>query len=145
VDASASDSASPAATRPAARRLLVVDDMRDSADSLTMLLKVMGHEVRTAYGGEAALEAAETFRPDAIFLDLGMPVLDGFEVCRRIRSSPWGVHVFIAALSGWGQPADRCRTREAGFNEHLIKPADPQAIEELLDSITRSSPTGALR
>jgi CheY-like chemotaxis protein len=122
-------------TPAAARRVLVVDDLRDSADSLSVLLQTLGHDVRTVYGGEAAVQMAESFRPEAIFLDLGMPVVDGFEVCRRVRQQSWGQRVVIVAVSGWGQAEDRRRTAEAGFDHHLIKPADTATVVMLLTSL----------
>ncbi len=104
------------------RRILVVDDSRDSADSLAMLLRLMGHETRVAYDGRAALEAAERWRPHVVLLDLGLPEVDGLEVCRRLRAAPWGRRVRVAALTGWGQEQDRRRSHEAGFDAHLVKP-----------------------
>ncbi|MEP7303539.1 MAG: PAS domain-containing protein, partial [Caldimonas sp.] len=100
-------------------RVLVADDLRDSADSLALLLESMGHEVQVAYDGEHALQAAETFRPEVMLLDLGMPRLSGYEVCRRIRQRPWGGQIKLVAQSGWGHEIDRQRTREAGFDRHL--------------------------
>jgi PAS domain S-box-containing protein len=91
-------------------RLLIVDDLKDSADSLAMLLKIAGHEVYTAYDGEQAVAAAERFRPEVVLLDIGMPKLNGDEACRRIRELPWGKGMFLIALTGWGQEADRLRT-----------------------------------
>jgi PAS domain S-box-containing protein len=126
--------ADPPATM-ARRRVLVVDDMKDSADSLGMLLRKIGHEVHVDYAGTDALETAARVQPEVIFLDLGMPAPDGFEVCRRIRGmGSWGRTVFIAALTGWGQAADRRRTEEAGFDRHLIKPIDPIELEVILGS-----------
>ena len=116
------------------RRILVVDDNADSADSLSLLLGVMDNEVRTAYDGLAGVEAAEAFRPDVILLDIGMPVLNGFDACRRIREYPWGKAIFIIAQTGWGQEEDRRRSREAGFDKHLVKPIDPAALGRLLES-----------
>ena len=118
------------------RRILVVDDLRDSADSLATLLMTWGHEVRAVYDGTTALTAAREFLPQIIILDVGMPGLTGLEVCRRIRSNGWGKSMAIVALTGWGQPEDRRRTREAGFDHHLIKPADAAAIEELIGSLS---------
>lgn len=114
------------------RRVLVVDDSKDSADSLALLLKARGHEVRTAYDGEAAIAAAAEFRPEVMLLDIGMPGLDGFEVCRRIRGAPWGRAVVVLALTGWGGADDRRRTEEAGFDGHLVKPVDPAALSRAL-------------
>ena len=109
-------------------RVLIVDDLRDSADSLALLLRATGHEVEVAYGGMVALQTAETVRPDVVLLDLGMPELNGYEVCRRIRAQPWGAGVTIIAQTGWGQEEDRRRTTEAGFDHHLVKPIDFEAL-----------------
>lgn len=110
-------------------RLLVADDLHDTADSLTAYLRSANHEVRTVYDGAGALAEAQTFRPDIIFLDIGMPKLNGHDVCRRIRDEEWGKEPFIVALTGWGQGSDRHLTTEAGFDEHLVKPV---AIGDLL-------------
>jgi CheY-like chemotaxis protein len=116
-----------------------VDDNRDAADSMAMLLELMGHEVRIGYGGLDAVDLAETFRPDLLLLDLGMPELNGFEVARRIRAHPWGSQIAIVAMTGWGQEEDRRRSREAGFDHHLIKPADAGQLHTLLASLTSDS------
>jgi PAS domain S-box-containing protein len=130
------DGVATAARPPQIRhRVLVVDDNRDSADTLAMLLSVMGNEVRTAYGGEPALETAEDLRPDVVLLDVEMPGLDGHETCRRMREQAWARTAFIIALTGWGQETDRQRTREAGFDHHMVKPIDPDALESLLSSV----------
>jgi CheY-like chemotaxis protein len=123
--------------RAARRRVLVVDDLRDAADSLTALLRTLGHEVHVAYDGEAAIAAAESHRPDTVLLDLGMPKLNGYETCRLIRAQPWGKSICIVALTGWGQEADRQRTTQAGFNHHLVKPVDTADLMELLAPVTR--------
>ena len=114
------------------RRILVVDDNRDAAESLAMLLKMMGHEVRTAHGGEAAVSVAAEYRPMLVLLDLGMPQVDGYEAARRIRSQPWGAEMYLAALSGWGAKDDRIRTQDCGFDRHLVKPADIEALKQLI-------------
>jgi signal transduction histidine kinase/CheY-like chemotaxis protein len=114
------------------RRVMVVDDNADSAESMAMLLRINGHLVETAHDGEEALEVAERFQPDAMLLDLGMPKLNGFEVCRRIRATAWGGSVLMIAQTGWGQAQDRARTLEAGFDAHLTKPIDPDAVNEML-------------
>ena len=116
-------------------RVLVADDLRDSADSLGLLIELMGHAVEVAYDGEEALRVAEQFRPDVVLLDLGMPKLDGFEVCRGIRTAPWGASVRLVAQSGWGQDEDRRRTAEAGFDHHIVKPIDPEALEVLMQTL----------
>jgi PAS domain S-box-containing protein len=113
-------------------RLMVVDDNRDAADSLAMLLRLQGHEVRVAYSGVAALEMTKAYSPDVVFLDIGMPGMDGYEVARRLRQQPGLEKVVLAALTGWGQQEDRRRTAEAGFNHHLVKPPEPKAVESVL-------------
>ena len=113
-------------------RILVVDDNRDSADSLSMFLKLKGNEVVTAYDGIDGVEAAERFRPDAVLLDIGLPRLNGEDACRRIRASSWGRDVLLVAVTGWGQEEDRRRTLEAGFDAHLVKPVDPVEVMKLL-------------
>ena len=129
------------AARPAAPtsglRLLVVDDNRDAADSLAVLLRLQGHEVRVVHDGPAALEVAPSYRPDAVFLDLGMPGMDGYEVARRLRKTPGLEKTVLAALTGWGQREDRRRTAEAGFDHHLVKPPEPKALEGVLAGLKR--------
>ena len=122
--------------RPAtARRILIVDDNRDAAESLSMLLSITGHETTIAHDGGEAYAAAERERPDVVLLDIGLPTLSGYEVCRRIRQQPWGGEVFIIALTGWGQTEDRQKTRDAGFDGHLVKPVAYDALLRLLDSM----------
>jgi signal transduction histidine kinase/CheY-like chemotaxis protein len=116
-------------------RILIVDDNRDGADSLAILLELMGNDVHTAYEGEQALKVAETTRPEVVLLDLGMPKLSGYDVCRHIREQPWGRAVVLIALTGWGQEADRRRSREAGFDRHLVKPVHPADLMRLLGSV----------
>src|SRR5690606_20857527 len=106
------------------RCILIVDDNRDSAASLAMLLETAGNTTHEAYDGLEALEAAGKFRLDVVLLDIGLPKLNGFEVCRRIRAESWGRHMIILAVSGWGQDDDRRKSREAGFDNHLVKPVD---------------------
>jgi CheY-like chemotaxis protein len=132
-------SAREAAGPVAACRVLVADDLRDSADSLALLIELMGHAVEIAYDGEAALRTAERFRPDIVLLDLGMPKLDGFEVSRRIRATPWGASMRLVAQSGWGQDEDRRRSAEAGFDHHLVKPIDPAALEALMQTLASAA------
>ena len=114
------------------RRILVVEDNEDSAEALTILLRLAGHKTHTAYDGLEALEAAAAFRPDIVLLDIGLPKLNGFEVARKIREQPWGQAMVLVALTGWGQDEDRRRSLEAGFNHHLTKPIDPLALTDLL-------------
>jgi PAS domain S-box-containing protein len=114
------------------RRVLVTDDNVDAATSLAMMLELMGNEIRVAHNGLEAIAAAEDFRPDVILLDIGMPRLNGYDACRRIREQPWGRGAFIVALTGWGQEEDKRRSREAGFDHHLVKPVDPALLGRLL-------------
>jgi signal transduction histidine kinase/CheY-like chemotaxis protein len=116
----------------APRSILVVDDNPDIRESLSTLLRLLGHRVETAGDGLAAVDAAARVRPDTILLDLGMPVLDGCGACRRIRAEPWGQSIRIVALTGWGQDEDRRRTRECGFDLHLVKPVAPEDLARLL-------------
>ena len=114
------------------RRVLVADDNRDAAESLAILLELSSHSVRLALDGEEALAAAAEFRPDVAFLDIGMPKMNGYEVARRIREQSWGAAIQLVALTGWGQDADRERAREAGFDDHFVKPASPEALARVL-------------
>ncbi len=116
----------------ARRRVLVVDDNVDAASSLAMVLKLMGNEVRTAHDGLEGVAAAREFRPDVILLDIGMPRLNGYEACRRIRQEPWGKNVVLVALTGWGQEEDKRKAQEAGFDRHMVKPVEPAALAKLL-------------
>jgi len=113
-------------------RILVVDDNRDAAGSLAMLLQMTGNETHIAYDGVEAVHAAETFKPDVVLLDIGLPKLNGYDTCRRIREQPWGKDMMLIALTGWGQEADRQRSRDAGFDGHLVKPVDYAALMKLL-------------
>jgi PAS domain S-box-containing protein len=122
------------------RRILVVDDNRDAADSLAVLLGILGHTARTAYDGAAGMAAAAEFRPDAVLLDLGMPRVDGYEAARRIRAEPWGKGLFLVALTGWGADDDRRRTHDAGFDRHLLKPVDVDALTKMLAAIPLAPP-----
>lgn len=125
---------------PSGYRLLVVDDNQDAANSLAMLLRLDGHEVRVAYSGVAALEMTKVYSPDMVFLDIGMPGMDGYEVARRLRQQPGLERVILAALTGWGQLEDRRRTAEAGFNHHLVKPPEPKVLESVLAELKRRDP-----
>jgi signal transduction histidine kinase/ActR/RegA family two-component response regulator len=113
------------------RQILVVDDNVDAAQSLAMLLRLRGHDVHTAFGGPQALEAAKHDEPELVFLDIGMPVMDGYEVARRLRAQ-FGSEITIIALTGWGTEQDRQRSRQAGFDHHMTKPVDLAALEEVL-------------
>jgi len=120
------------------RRMLVVDDNRDSAGSMAMMLRLLGHEVVTAHDGLEAVETAEAFRPDVVLMDVGMPRLNGYEATRRIRERPWGAAVTVIALTGWGQDGDRARSKEAGCDGHLVKPVSLFDLQRLLDELTRN-------
>jgi PAS domain S-box-containing protein len=126
------------ALTPAGRRILIVDDSLDGAESLAILLQFIGHETHLAHDGITALDAAERLRPDAVLLDIGLPGLNGYEVCRRIRQQSWGQAMTLVALTGWGQDEDRHRSREAGFDAHLVKPVDHDALAALLAAAPRS-------
>jgi PAS domain S-box-containing protein len=116
-------------------RILVADDNRDAADTLSVVLELDGHEVRTAYDGVQALQIAEQFAPQIALLDIGMPNLDGYQTARRIREQSWGSAMLLIALTGWGQERDRLQATEAGFNCHLVKPVDPQTIGALIEKM----------
>ncbi|MGZ8215317.1 MAG: PAS domain S-box protein [Methylosarcina sp.] len=118
------------------RRMLVVDDNHDAADSLALLLKGLGNEVITTHNGPSSLQILENFQPTVVFLDIGMPGMDGFEVARRIRRQPKGQDITLIALTGWGQEEDRRQSREAGINHHLVKPVDLETLKALLANIT---------
>ncbi|HYE86002.1 MAG TPA: ATP-binding protein [Vicinamibacterales bacterium] len=114
------------------RRILIVDDSRDGGESLAMLLRVLGAEVALAHSGRTALECVDSFKPDVVLLDIGMPGMDGYEVARRIRANPANRNISLIALTGWGQDEDRKRSVAAGFNHHLVKPADIEQLRQLL-------------
>ncbi|HKY43215.1 MAG TPA: PAS domain S-box protein, partial [Pyrinomonadaceae bacterium] len=114
------------------RRILIVDDNVDSADSLAMLLEITGNKTYMAHDGMEAIEAIEEHRPEVVLLDIGLPRLDGHEVCRYVRQQPWGKDIVMIALTGWGQEDDRRKSQEAGFNGHLVKPVDYDRLLELL-------------
>ena len=116
-------------------RILLADDNLDAAASLSMLLEIEGHEVQTVANGAQAVERFEKFKPDVILMDVGMPVMDGIEAARRIRDSKLGASVPIVALTGWGQEADRERTRDAGMNHHLVKPVSAEDLRTVLASL----------
>lgn len=132
LDEKLEGSDAPAVKRQGHGRILVVDDNRDSADSLAMLLRLKGNEIRTAHDGAEALAVAELFHPEIVLLDIGLPKLNGYDVARRIRLQPWGKEALLIALTGWGQDEDRRLSQEAGFNFHIVKPVDLAALEALL-------------
>jgi len=118
-------------------RILVVDDNEDAATSLALLLTTMGNETQMAHDGLSALDVAAVFRPDVALLDIGLPKLNGFDVCRRIRQQPRGEGMVVIALTGWGQEEDQRRSMAAGFDAHLVKPVDPSVLEKLLAGCQR--------
>jgi signal transduction histidine kinase/CheY-like chemotaxis protein len=121
--------------RPAATprlRILVVDDNRDGAESLGLMLQILGHDVRTAYDGAEAVQAAGDYRPDVVLLDIGLPKLNGYDACRRIRERSWGRNMAVVAVTGWGQDEDKQRSKAAGFDRHLVKPVSVDALVNLL-------------
>jgi len=118
-------------------KILVVDDNRDAADTCAMLLEASGHHVQTAYTGRQALELARTFRPHALLLDIGLPDVDGYQLARQVRSTPWGRSAVLVAVTGWGQEEDRQRAVAAGFDQHLVKPISAETVETLLHSLAR--------
>lgn len=121
------------------RKILVVDDNRDISFSLAMILEIIGHDVATANRGAEALALMEKYRPDIVLLDIGMPDMDGYEVCRRIRETSYGRETIIIALTGWGQEEDRRKSQEAGFDAHLVKPLDMEKLKLLLDDLEKGS------
>jgi CheY-like chemotaxis protein/two-component sensor histidine kinase len=126
--------------RGSTRRVLIADDNQDALDTLALLLEVDGHEVFKTVDGGAALEAAAHWKPDVAFLDIGMPVLDGYATARGIRKELWGRDILLIALSGWGQREDMARSREAGFDMHLVKPVSADAIAKVLDGCPPAVP-----
>lgn len=122
----------PASALGSSLRILVVDDNRDSAVSLSILLSLTGHETTTAFDGEEALDTADRFQPDVVLLDIGLPKLNGYEVCRALRAVPRERRLVIVALTGWGQDDDRRKSVQAGFDAHLVKPVDPDALQRTL-------------
>ena len=128
---------------PAPCRILIVDDNEDAAYVLALLLRGLGHEVEAVDGGLAALERGPDFHPRVVLLDLGMPGLDGFETARRIRQEPWGRSLSLVAVTGWGQSRDRMRTRDAGFDAHLVKPVCVADLMSVLHDLT--TPSAAMR
>ena len=118
-----------------AHRLLVVDDNKDAAESMSMLLEMWGHEVAFAYDGPSALETAQEWRPEAVFLDIGLPGMDGYEVAERLRELPQAKDAILIAITGYGREDDLARSKRAGINHHLVKPVAPDALRHLIDSL----------
>ncbi|HTL05187.1 MAG TPA: response regulator, partial [Gemmatimonadales bacterium] len=131
--------AEPSRALPASSlRILVVDDNRDAADSLGLLLGLPGNEVHVAYDGLHAIELAAELRPAVVLLDLGLPKLNGYATAERIRAEPWGKDMILIALTGWGQEEARQRSQESGFDAHLVKPVDPATLmRELVQLASR--------
>ncbi len=113
-------------------RILVVDDSRDAAESLAMLLKMMGNNIHTAHDGEEAVTAAREFQPNVVLCDIGLPKLNGYEACRQMKAQAWDKNMILIAVTGWGQDDDRRKSEAAGFDHHMVKPVDPQALMKLL-------------
>jgi CheY-like chemotaxis protein len=120
-------------------RVLIVEDNVDAAEMLGYAVSALGHTTRVAHDGAAALSAADDFAPDVIFLDIGLPVMNGYDVARTLRSRPAMDHVRIVAVTGWGQEEDRRKAREAGCNSHFTKPLSPAMLEQLLTEVARST------
>ncbi|HEU5310648.1 MAG TPA: ATP-binding protein, partial [Candidatus Eisenbacteria bacterium] len=117
------------------RRVLVADDNEDAVRSLSLMLRAMGHEVVTAQNGEEAVRLAETSRPDLALLDIGMPLLNGYDAARRIREQPWGGALPLVALTGWGLEEDRRQAKESGFDRHIVKPVDVGTLRTLISEL----------
>jgi PAS domain S-box-containing protein len=118
-------------------RVLVVDDNKDAADMLAMMLQMFGHKVQTAYDGQTALETAAEYQPDFVLLDIGLPDMNGYEVARRLRQQPGTKDVLLIAMTGYGQDSDRQQSQEAGFDHHLVKPVEPQKLQDLLETLAK--------
>lgn len=125
---------------PRGWRILVVDDYKDTAEALTVLLQISGNECFTAYSGEECLSLARFHRPEIILLDLNMPDMDGFETCRLVKEEPWSKHVKIIAITGVDENMKRLHMQESGFDAHIIKPVDPEELAILLFSLGRGQP-----
>ena len=132
----ASEATLPASSSSSGLRILVVDDNRDSAMTLAMMLRMMKQEIFQAHDGQEAVETAAQVQPDLILMDIGMPVMNGYEACRQMRAQEWSRGMTIVALSGWGQDEDKRQSQEAGFDAHLVKPIDPAALQALVASLT---------
>jgi CheY-like chemotaxis protein/two-component sensor histidine kinase len=141
--ASSIDATARAQTAGRSLRVLVVDDNVDSAESMRMMLSLLGYEARTAHDGVSAFTVAESFRPEVVFMDIGMPRQNGLEATQRIRREPWGHSIVIIAVTGWGQESDRLSSKEAGCDGHLIKPVDPASLETLLATYAASGTIAA--
>jgi signal transduction histidine kinase/ActR/RegA family two-component response regulator len=116
-------------------RILVVDDNQDSADSLGLLMELLGNEVRVVHDGQKAVDVAKEFQPRVVLLDIGLPTINGYEAARKIREQPWGKQAVMVAVTGWGEDVDRQRSKDAGFDHHLVKPVDLDALTALLATV----------
>ena len=122
-------------------RILVADDNRDAAQTLAIMLRFEGHEVRTAYDGLEVLATGRLFQPELVFLDIGMPVLDGYQTARQIREQPWGREAHLIALTGWSQETDRQQSVASGFEDHIVKPADAELLKAVIDRARATKPS----
>jgi DNA-binding response OmpR family regulator len=126
-------------------RILVVDDFPDAANIACMLLKILGHEVLAAYTGQGGLDAIETFRPDIMILDIGLPDLSGYEIVRKIRQHPEHHDLYVAAITGWGQLEDRVKAIAAGFDQHVLKPVDADKLMSIVAAAESSTRPNVMR
>lgn len=129
------------AHKPGGVRILVVDDNHDSADSLGLLLKLVGNDVRVVHDGQVAVDVANEFQPRVVLLDIGLPTLNGYEAARKIREQPWSNQAVMIAVTGWGEDVDRQRSKQAGFDHHLVKPVDLDALTALLATVQTPTAT----
>jgi CheY-like chemotaxis protein/anti-sigma regulatory factor (Ser/Thr protein kinase) len=136
------DRPDPAPHARKCRRILVVDDNRDAAESLAVILRLSGHCVEVAYDGWQAIETARALQPELVFLDIGLPGMSGHDVAREMKALPEAAGALLVALTGWGAAADRALSRAAGFDEHLTKPADPGDVERVVERLDALEPTG---
>ncbi|MEP7207921.1 MAG: response regulator [Casimicrobiaceae bacterium] len=122
-------------------KVLIVDDNRDLAESTALLLRMLGCDVEVAFDGKVALESVVTIKPDAVLLDIGLPGMSGYEVAEHIRADPKNAHTILVAVSGYGEDEHQARSKQAGFDHHLVKPIDPMTLPDLLASIRAPSDT----
>jgi CheY-like chemotaxis protein len=121
----------------------VVDDNRDGAESLAMMLRIMGNKVQVAHDGPEAVRAAEALRPDVVLMDIGLPRLNGYDAARQIRAEGWGKGMVVVAVTGWGQPEDKRKSLEAGCDFHMVKPVNPAELEKLLGGLVPARADGS--
>ncbi|MEZ6086923.1 MAG: response regulator [Pirellulaceae bacterium] len=125
-----------AASASELKRILVVDDNVAAAKLLAIVIRKIGHDVQVANDGRQAVQIGGEFKPDIVIMDIGMPIMDGYEAARAMRREPWGKEIELIALTGWGQDDDRQRTTQAGFNRHLVKPVEPDTIRSILAELS---------